>query len=289
MDFTFGTSLQARQAARESILSGLPRLVFAVLDNRMHPDPLQLDSVLLEQEAKYAQVHNFPVKISGGKQQFQMRIYRRLDPTPTMQVESADLVQLAIRVASNRDTIKQYNTVMRKELEKSSGRTSNIDILTDVLTGKHRPQQIVGFKSDVMVPRYCPNQSSCALHCALAFLLSHRDLCDIINANLDTVKFNEFTQSLVYLWKLLQPTWSHLDGGKPIYVMKARARRTDSIKQVRAMVSDLMDLVSTEKHGLHEDPHEIMMKLLDEPFFNCKEARDLFTVQFHTSNFLQFF
>ena len=62
MDFTFGTSLQARQAARKSILSGLPRLVFAVLDSRINPDPLQLDSVLFEQEAKYAEVHNFPVK-----------------------------------------------------------------------------------------------------------------------------------------------------------------------------------------------------------------------------------
>ena len=61
------------------------------------------------------------------------------------------------------------------------------------------------------------------------------------------------------------------------------------IREVREMVSNLMDRVSTEKHGLNEDPHEILMKLLDEPFFNCKEARDLFTVQFHTSNFLQFF
>ena len=55
------------------------------------------------------------------------------------------------------------------------------------------------------------------------------------------------------------------------------------------MVRDLMGLVSTAKDGGDEDPNEIMFKLLDEPFFNCKEARDLFTVQFYTSNFLQFF
>ena len=216
-----------------------------------------------------------------------MRIYRRLDPTPTMQVESADLVQLAIRVASNRDFIKQYNTVMRKELEKRSGRTSPFNILSDVLTGEQRPQQIVGFQSDVLIPRYCPNQSSCALHCALAFLLSH--LCDIINANLSTVVVDEFTQSLLFLWTLLQPMWSHLGGGRPIYVIKPKAKRSDMINEVKAAVRDLMGRVSTEKHGRHEDPNEILIKLLDEPFFNCKEARDLFMVQFHTSNFLQFF
>ena len=132
---------------------------------------------------------------------------------------------------------------MRKELEKRSGRTSPFNILSDVLTGEQRPQQIVGFQSDVLIPRYCPNQSSCALHCALAFLLSH--LCDIINANLSTVVFNEFTQSLLYLWTILQPTWSHLGGGRPIYLPKAK--RTDMIKEVQADVSDLMGLVSTEK------------------------------------------
>jgi hypothetical protein len=81
--------------------------------------------------------------------------------------------------------------------------------------------------------------------------------------------------------------WSHAaSGGRPIYLLNAK--RTDMIKDVREVVFDLMGLVSTEKNGGPEDPHEIMMKLLDEPFFNCKEARDRFTVQFHTSNFLQF-
>jgi hypothetical protein len=286
MDFTFGTSLAARKAARKSILSGLPRLVFAVLDTRFRPDPLQLNYEESKEKAKYVEVNSFTVKIVGGKQ-FQMRIYRRLDPPPTIRVEINDLVQLAIRVASDSYTTKEYNTVMRKELEKSSGRTSSVNILRDVLTGKQRPQQIVGWQSDVLVPRYCPNQSSCALHCALAFLLSHRDLCDIINANLSTVVLTECTQSLLVLWTLLQPMWSHLEGGRPIYLPKAK--KTTWIKEVQAMVRDLMGLVSTEKNGRNEDPNEIMMKLLDEPFFNCKEARDLFTVQFHTSNFLRFF
>ena len=71
--------------------------------------------------------------------------------------------------------------------------------------------------------------------------------------------------------------WSHsASGGRPIYVMKPKAKRTNMIIEVQEVVSDLMGLVSTEKHGRNEDPHEIMMKLLDEPFFNCKEARDLF-------------
>jgi hypothetical protein len=49
-DFTFGIDEAARKAARYSIISGLPLLVLVVLDTRMKPDPLQLDSTQDDEE-----------------------------------------------------------------------------------------------------------------------------------------------------------------------------------------------------------------------------------------------
>ena len=278
-DFTFGIDEAARKAARYSIISGLPLLVLVVLDTRMKPDPLQLDSTQDDEEnVKYQQVFSFPVHLFSSGRQFTMRIFRRCCPPKASKVGNKPL-ELAISVGTNHECIKKYNTAMNA---KSGTALRYSKILSEALR-QEKAKCVVPSQGDVKVPRYCPNQSSCAVHCAMAFLLCH--FSEIINKRLGTLSSTDINGNLIELWRLLQPTWTQSGGGTPLYTRpKGKGKKknsNDTNIHAQNLLSIVMSLVCTEhdSEGTAEDSHEIMLTFLSEKFFDCDEAMRLLTVR----------